>query len=227
MEQLLAALQSARIYDLAQPYYPGMPHHPNHPPFLFGLNKKHGDYVARNGASSASEGLTLGGHVGTHIDALCHFSCGGKLHGGRRGGGLANLRERAWSGTRSIPSRRFCAAASCWISPGTWAWKRCPPISKSRLNIWTQPRPRREVEVAARRCSAAAHRMGALLGRCRALHRASARAGAGRGRRALAQQPGCIRRRLRYRGLREGARLRTCRCTSICWWKAASTLSSA
>ena len=77
MEQLLAAVQSARIYDLAQPYYPGMPHHPNHPPFLFGLNKKHGDYVARNGASSASEGLTLGGHVGTHIDALCHFSCGG------------------------------------------------------------------------------------------------------------------------------------------------------
>jgi kynurenine formamidase len=82
MEQLLAALRNARIYDLAQPYYPGMPHHPNHPPFLFGLNKKHGDYVSRNGASSASEGLTLGGHVGTHIDALCHFSCGGRLHGG-------------------------------------------------------------------------------------------------------------------------------------------------
>ncbi|HLY19490.1 MAG TPA: cyclase family protein [Bryobacteraceae bacterium] len=88
MEQLLAAIQSARVYDLAQPYYPGMPHHPNHPPFLFGLNKKHGDYVARNGASSASEGLTLGGHVGTHIDALCHFSCGGKLHGGDDAAGL-------------------------------------------------------------------------------------------------------------------------------------------
>ena len=88
MQQLLEAIQSARIYDLAQPYYPGMPHHPNHPPFLFGLNKKHGDYVARNGASSASEGLTLGGHVGTHIDALCHFSCGGKLHGGEEAAGL-------------------------------------------------------------------------------------------------------------------------------------------
>ena len=35
-----------------------------------------------NGASSASELLTLGGHVGTHIDALSHFSCDGKLHGG-------------------------------------------------------------------------------------------------------------------------------------------------
>ncbi len=82
MDQLLAALASARVFDLAQPYYTGMPHHPNHPPFLFALNKKHGDYVARNGASSASEGLAFGGHVGTHIDALCHFSCGGKLHGG-------------------------------------------------------------------------------------------------------------------------------------------------
>jgi kynurenine formamidase len=88
MDELLAAIQARRIYDLAQPYYVGMPHHPNHPPFLFGLNKKHGDYVAPNGGSSASEGLALGGHVGTHIDALCHFSCGGKLHGGEDAAGL-------------------------------------------------------------------------------------------------------------------------------------------
>ena len=59
-----------------------MPHHPAHPPFLYGLNKKHGDYVNPGGASSASEGLALGAHVGTHIDALCHFSCHGKLFGG-------------------------------------------------------------------------------------------------------------------------------------------------
>ncbi len=71
-----------KVYDLAQPYYVGMPHHPVHPPYLFGLVKKHGDAVLDNGASSASEALTLGGHVGTHIDALAHFSCDGKLHGG-------------------------------------------------------------------------------------------------------------------------------------------------
>jgi kynurenine formamidase len=87
-EELLTAIRVARIYDLAQTYYPGMPHHPNHPPFLFGLNKKHGDYLARNTASSASESLALGGHVGTHIDALCHFSSGGKLHGGEAAEGL-------------------------------------------------------------------------------------------------------------------------------------------
>lgn len=71
-----------KIYDLGQPYYIGMPHHPAHPPFLRSLNKLHGEYVLANGASSSSETITLGGHVGTHIDALAHFSCGGKLHGG-------------------------------------------------------------------------------------------------------------------------------------------------
>jgi kynurenine formamidase len=42
----------------------------------------HGDYVMPNGGSSASDALALGSHLGTHIDAFCHFSCGGKLHGG-------------------------------------------------------------------------------------------------------------------------------------------------
>src|SRR5262245_30837299 len=80
---LIQQLISARTYDLGQPYFVGMPHHPMHPPFLFSLTKMHGEYVMPNGASSASEGLALGGHLGTHIDALCHVSSGGKLHGGR------------------------------------------------------------------------------------------------------------------------------------------------
>jgi kynurenine formamidase len=98
MQELLGLIAKAKIYDLAQPYFVGMPHHPVHPPFLFSLNKKHGDYVAPGGVSSASEALGLGGHLGTHIDALCHFSCGGRLHGGAEanplqsyGGGLQRL----------------------------------------------------------------------------------------------------------------------------------------
>src|SRR5277367_2086139 len=79
---LLEAISGFRRVDLAQPYYTGIPHHPAHAPFLYGLNKKHGDYVNPGGASSASEGLALGTHVGTHIDALCHFTCNGKLFGG-------------------------------------------------------------------------------------------------------------------------------------------------
>lgn len=82
MEQLLDLLRKAKVFDLAQPYFTGMPHYPNHPPFLFSLTKKHGDYVVEGGASSAADAVTLGGHVGTHIDALCHFSCGGKMYGG-------------------------------------------------------------------------------------------------------------------------------------------------
>ena len=71
-----------KIYDLGQPLYAGAPHFPTHPPFAMTLTKMHGDLVLENGASSAAEILTLGGHVGTHIDALSHFSCDGKLHAG-------------------------------------------------------------------------------------------------------------------------------------------------
>ncbi len=77
---LFDILKSCRVYDLGQPYFTGMPHFPTHPPFLFSLTKKHGDLV-QGGVSSAADALALGSHVGTHIDALCHFSRDGKLHG--------------------------------------------------------------------------------------------------------------------------------------------------
>lgn len=75
-------LRTARVIDLAQEWRPGMPHWPSHPPFLYGLMKSHGDVAYGSGASSASDTLTLGGHVGTHLDALCHFSHHGKMYGG-------------------------------------------------------------------------------------------------------------------------------------------------
>lgn len=80
--ELLKLIQGSKVYDLSQPYFTGMPHHPVHPPFLYSLSKKHGDYTAPGGVSSAAEAIALGTHVGTHIDALCHFSRDGKLHGG-------------------------------------------------------------------------------------------------------------------------------------------------
>lgn len=91
-------LSRARVYDLAQPYFIGMPHFPTHPPFLFSLTKKHGDLVLDGGVSSAADAITFGGHVGTHIDALCHFSCQGRLFGNLEvqgqqtyGGGVGSL----------------------------------------------------------------------------------------------------------------------------------------
>ncbi len=38
--------------------------------------------MGEGGVSSAADAIAMGTHVGTHMDALCHFSCGGKLHGG-------------------------------------------------------------------------------------------------------------------------------------------------
>ena len=82
LPDLLRLASQARMYDLSQPYFTGMPHHPSHPPYMYSLTKKHGDFMAPGDVSSASEAISLGGHVGTHIDALCHFSCRGKLHDG-------------------------------------------------------------------------------------------------------------------------------------------------
>lgn len=79
---LLSLAANARVYDLAQPYFVGMPHHPSHPPYLFSLTKKHGDMHTPAGNSSAADAIALGSHVGTHIDGFGHFSCGGLLHGG-------------------------------------------------------------------------------------------------------------------------------------------------
>jgi kynurenine formamidase len=80
--QIIEAARDAQIYDLSQPYFIGMPHFPTHPPFLFSLTKLHGDVVNPGGGSSAADTITFGGHTGTHIDALSHFSCGGRLFGG-------------------------------------------------------------------------------------------------------------------------------------------------
>jgi len=82
MRELLGLLQHARLVDLSQPFHIGMPHYPTHPAFLFSLTKRHGDAVLPNGASSASEAFTMGGHSGTHIDALCHYAKNGRLYGG-------------------------------------------------------------------------------------------------------------------------------------------------
>lgn len=93
----LALLDRARIYDLAQPLEQGMGQSPNHPPFRMALARRHGDQMRPDGSSAANEIFITGGHVGTHIDALCHVSHNGKLYGGidaaetQRGGRFSAL----------------------------------------------------------------------------------------------------------------------------------------
>ena len=60
----------------------GMPQSPNHPQFWHTLPRRHGDMVRADGGSAANDMISMGTHVGTHIDALAHVSHDGKMYGG-------------------------------------------------------------------------------------------------------------------------------------------------
>lgn len=90
LTEIVGMFERARCFDLSQPLYNGMPHHPNHPPFMFVMTRLHGEIIHPGGASAAAEAFSLGGHVGTHFDALCHFAHQGKIHGGREAAALAD-----------------------------------------------------------------------------------------------------------------------------------------
>ena len=79
---LLALVADAEVYDLARPYTVGMPQSPNHPAYWHAMPRRHGDMVRPDGGSAANDLITMGTHVGTHIDALAHVSHEGRLHGG-------------------------------------------------------------------------------------------------------------------------------------------------
>ncbi|MBL5974722.1 MAG: cyclase family protein [Candidatus Leucobacter sulfamidivorax] len=74
---------SVRAYDLAVRLEHGMTHHAAHPPFSYTLVKKHGEHPYPGGISSSMELLTMGAHVGTHVDAPGHISLDGCVFGGR------------------------------------------------------------------------------------------------------------------------------------------------
>jgi len=78
-----AVLAGVRTFDLGRPLFVGMPQSPNHPAFWHTLPRRHGDVVRADGGSAANDLLSMGTHVGTHIDALAHVSQDGLLHGGR------------------------------------------------------------------------------------------------------------------------------------------------
>lgn len=80
---LWTLLARAKIYDLAQPLQQRMPVSPNHPGFRMALLRRHGDMVRADGGSAANEMMVMGGHTGTHVDALCHVSHNGRLYGGQ------------------------------------------------------------------------------------------------------------------------------------------------
>jgi len=81
---LVEALGQARIFDLEQLRYPGMPVHPAHQPgFNYFMHRQHGRGVPEPPARTSASGvLVMPEHTGTHIDALAHQAENLKLHGG-------------------------------------------------------------------------------------------------------------------------------------------------
>lgn len=81
--RLLEALgDGIEVIDLAQPLETGMPVSPTHPAFQFALRQRHDDVVRADGITGSHEMIVLGGHVGTHMDALCHVAVDGHMFGG-------------------------------------------------------------------------------------------------------------------------------------------------
>jgi kynurenine formamidase len=82
---LAEQLRNARVYDLEQLRFYGMPIHPAHKPgYFYSLHRRHRDgyQPERHGPRTGASGvLTMMEHSGTHIDALCHQACGLKLYG--------------------------------------------------------------------------------------------------------------------------------------------------
>ena len=88
-EEFVEKLTCARVYDLGQPYWWGMPVHPEDPPFLIYLYRYHEQ--TKKIFEKVAPGLEFADsidlistsmHAGTHLDALCHMSRNGKIFGG-------------------------------------------------------------------------------------------------------------------------------------------------
>jgi kynurenine formamidase len=75
---------SLTVYDLGRELSEDVPHHPNHVPLMHRLTKAHGDVVDPHGISASNDMITMGTHIGTHIDGLGHIACDGVLAHGLR-----------------------------------------------------------------------------------------------------------------------------------------------
>lgn len=94
------------VVELGHHFYRGMPGLSSHAPYVFSLYKSHGDFFNGDGTSATSEVLFMGGHTGTHIDAVGHISQGMMLHGGLDAGssqsGMLGLKEHGIETTEPL-----------------------------------------------------------------------------------------------------------------------------
>jgi kynurenine formamidase len=78
--------RAARVFDLEQPRFKGMPIHESHMPgYYYALHRRHSDAIRNGiqGARTGSSGVIVAmEHSGTHIDALCHQAVNLQFFGG-------------------------------------------------------------------------------------------------------------------------------------------------
>ena len=110
IEESVSRITSAKVYDLGQPYFWGMPVHPADPPFLIYLYRYHEqtkkifEGIAPGlGFADSLELVTTSMHSGTHLDALCHMSKDGKLFGGQLASELETHTGYTKMGVEQVP----------------------------------------------------------------------------------------------------------------------------
>ena len=195
---LASSSPASRVVDLGRPLRVGMPQSPNHPAYWHALPRRHGDMVRADGGSAANDMITMGTHVGTHIDALAHVSQDGKLYGGLDAddaGGRAVRRagrahDRADGAPRRAARRPGDARCRAAVRPAT----RSPsPTSRRHCRARTST-------IRVRRRRAGPHRLGPALRRRRRRRSAAARSGVPGVGEAGAHLAGRPRRPRRRRG---------------------------
>jgi kynurenine formamidase len=127
---LVEQLKAARVYDLEQPRFAGMPVHPAHRPgYFYSLYRRHRDNYrpdTHGPRTSASGALTMMEHSGTHLDALCHQACGLKLYGNVPVDGAETPTGFKQLGVETVPpllGRGVLLDAAGWKG-----WDKLPPM---------------------------------------------------------------------------------------------------
>ncbi len=108
LEDFVKMVSSAKVYDLGQPYFNGMPVHPEDPPYSMVIYRYH-EYTKKlfekvaPGFSDSMELVITSMHSGTHIDAKCHMARDGILHNGVKAAEIVKHSGYIKYGTEEIP----------------------------------------------------------------------------------------------------------------------------
>jgi len=132
-----------KVYDLGQPFFPGMPHHPNHPPFAFILTKKHGTWCM---PTRSARPIASSPPVGTRVLTWIHWGIFPKKEKslGMFKAGQVQSYSGGLKGVGIDATPLSFVAEFSWTWPGLWEKKSFPTPFPSGAGSWkTPPKKRR------------------------------------------------------------------------------------